>query len=531
MTHTDDGGETMLEGLRPIRRALLSVSDKTGIVDLARALSEGDVELLATGKTYKVIAEAGIPVRTVEDFTGSPEILGGRVKTLHPALMGGILANREVAGWDSDLEKVGGAPVDLVVCNLYPFEETVRSGATIDECIENIDIGGVTLLRAAAKNHSTVAILSSIPHYAQFTEEFREHGGVSGQFRQKLAGYAFAMTAGYDVAIQNYFHRTIRGQGPFPDRFYFGFEKKQDLRYGENSHQQAAFYMQRGEVPGTVITDAKQLGGKELSYNNILDLNDSLMLVSEFEDPTVTVVKHTNPCGVASASTALEAYTRARSGDPIASFGGIVACNVHLDKETCALIRKVFLEAVIAPSYDPEGLEILQRRKSLRILETGDIIRPDPSFMEFKRVYGGLLLQSANLATANREDMKIVAGPEDITPEQWKDIVFAWTVTKHVKSNAIVVARDQKTLGIGAGQMSRVDSVDIACKKAGEDSKGAILTSDAFFPFRDSIDVAASKGISIIVQPGGSIKDEEVIAAANEHGITMVFTGIRHFRH
>lgn len=511
-----------------VKRALISVSDKTGVVEFARGLVELGAEIISTGGTARTLKEAGIPVTYVSDVTGFPEILEGRVKTLHPAIHGGILARR-IPGHLNQIEQHGIKPIDLVAVNLYPFKETVaKPGVALDEAIENIDIGGPTLVRAAAKNHQDVIIVVNPRRYPEILEALKA-GKVTAGLRRELALEAFTHTASYDTAISNYFRSISDSGNLFPETWQLSVERKQLLRYGENPHQRAAFYRD-DSVQGPCVANAKQLHGKELSYNNILDLNSALELVREFSDPACVIIKHNNPCGAACADSILQAYRLAYETDPVSAFGGIVAFNRPVDRDTAGEMSKIFLEAVIAPEYEPQALEVLKTKENLRLLETGALDGPSTDRLDIRKVNGGLLVQETDEKVVDPEKLRVVTEKKP-SDKLMKDIIFAMTVVKHVKSNAIVVAKDQQVLGVGAGQMNRVGSARIALEQAGGKAKGAILASDAFFPFRDTVDQAARAGISVIVQPGGSLRDEESIKAANEHGIIMVFTGMRHFKH
>jgi phosphoribosylaminoimidazolecarboxamide formyltransferase/IMP cyclohydrolase len=520
-----------------VRRALLSVSQKFGLVTFAQALHELGVELISTGGTRQALAEAGLRVREISDLTGFPEILDGRVKTLHPHVHGGILARRDVPEHLTTLQKHGIAPIDLVVCNLYPFEVVAaKAGSTAEEIIENIDIGGPTLVRAAAKNYASVAIVTDAQQYASVIEELRkENGALSLATRERLAAEAFDRIAAYDRAIANWFAHRTEPEG-FPAILRLRFERRMGLRYGENPHQQAAFYVESG-VRHPCVATAQQLHGKELSFNNILDLDSAFGLVSEFTEPAAAIIKHNNPCGAAVGETLATAFQQAHEGDPVSAFGGVLGFNRELDAATAGLITEPnrFVEAIIAPSFHPQALQILTTRpkwkESVRLLRVGP---PDsgapPSAQDLRRVDGGLLVQSRD---AGGDDFRFaqVVSKRQPTAAEWRDLRFAWRVVKHVKSNAIVYAKDGMMVGVGAGQMSRVDSVHLAGRKAGERARGAVMASDAFFPFRDNIDEAARAGIVAVVQPGGSVRDKDSIAACDEHGLAMVCTGVRHFRH
>lgn len=515
-----------MEGKSMIKRALLSVSNKEGLVELGRGLTDLGVEIVSTGGTAKALGEAGIPVTYVSDVTGFPEILDGRVKTLHPKVHGGILALRTPEHLQQ-LEELNITPIDLVVVNLYPFAETIaKPNVTLAEAIENIDIGGPTMVRAAAKNHQHVLIVVNPDRYSEVLAAIRNNN-VTAELRLALAKEAFAHTAAYDSTISTYL-AGVSGE-TFPAELSVSAELVQTLRYGENPHQQAAFY-RLPQVQGACITNAEQLHGKELSYNNILDANAALELVREFNDPAVAIIKHSNPCGCACADDVLTAYERALEGDPVSAFGGIVAVNSPVDGAVAEKMSEIFLEAVIAPEFTSEALNILTKKKNLRLLQTGDLTQQTNDTIEMRKVNGGLLLQQFDRELLNPEAMKVVT---EVQPDQKQldELIFAMTIVKHVKSNAIVVTKNKQLLGVGAGQMNRVGSANIAFTQAGDKAKGAVLASDAFFPFRDTMDAAAQAGIAAVIQPGGSIRDEESITACNEHGMAMVFTGMRHFKH
>ena len=514
-----------------IRRALLSVSDKTGVADLARQLHELGVELLSTGGTAGQLRQAGLPVREVASYTGFPEIMDGRVKTLHPKVHGGLLGRR---GQDDEVMREHGIePIDLLVVNLYPFAATTaRPGCSYDDAVENIDIGGPAMLRAAAKNHAHVAVLVDPADYGRALEEIRDGAGLSFATRQRLAAKAFAHTAAYDEMVASYLAKEVPGTN-YPQTLVLHFEKKLDLRYGENPHQSAAFYADPS-APGASVATARQLQGKELSFNNIADADTALECVRHFEQPACVIVKHANPCGVALAPTAAEAYDRAYRTDPTSAFGGIIAFNRPLDAPTAAaILERQFVEVIVAPEVQAGARTLLAGKPNLRVLETGDLGREAGSRLDLRGVAGGLLLQSHDAGSIAAAGLRVVTRRSP-TDDETQDLLFAWRVCKYVKSNAIVYARGQMTLGVGAGQMSRVVSSRIAAMKAREeglDIEGAVMASDAFFPFRDGLDVAAEFGIRAVIQPGGSMRDSEVIAAADEHGMAMVFTGMRHFRH
>jgi phosphoribosylaminoimidazolecarboxamide formyltransferase/IMP cyclohydrolase len=518
---------------RKVERALLSVNDKTGLAEFARALADLGVELVSTGGTRDALLKAGLAVKDVSELTRFPEMLDGRVKTLHPAVHAGILARRDDPKHVETLREHGIGPIDLVVCNLYPFEQTVaKPGVTVHEVIENIDIGGPTLVRAAAKNYAAVAIVADPNQYTAVAEELRSSGGsLSLATRERLAAAAFGRIAAYDTAISGYFAKTA-GE-TFPASLDLHLERKQTLRYGENPHQSAAFYA-AGTPRRDTVAGAEVLHGKELSYNNILDLDSALGLVREFDQPAVVVVKHNNPCGAAVAPAVADAFRRAWDGDPQSAFGGILAFNRPLDEATALALAEPgrFVECIIAPDFDPAAFEILTTkptwRKNVRLLKTGPLQPPGGTDLVPRAVDGGMLIQTRDQIA---EDNWKTVTKRQATPKELADLQFAWTVCKHVKSNAIVLAKGGMVVGVGAGQMSRVDSVQIAVRKAGERMKGAVLASDAFFPFRDNVDAAAAAGVTAIVQPGGSQRDADSIAACDEHGLAMMFTGMRHFRH
>ncbi|MEX0922246.1 MAG: bifunctional phosphoribosylaminoimidazolecarboxamide formyltransferase/IMP cyclohydrolase [Rhodovibrionaceae bacterium] len=525
----------MSEENLPIARALLSVSDKTGLVEFGRFLAGRGVAILSTGGSAKALREAGVAVTEVAEATGFPEIMDGRVKTLHPAIHGGILARRDDESHRAAMADHGIAGIDLVAVNLYPFRETLASGADRETCVENIDIGGPAMVRAAAKNHVFVAIVTSPEDYGAVMREMQENDGKTGlALRRRLAAKAYAHTASYDAAIAGWM-ASEEGEA-FPASFTLAAERAQSLRYGENPHQQAAFYRTAEQRPG--VATARQIQGKELSYNNFNDTDAAFELAAEFdpgEAPAIAIVKHANPCGVALGATLSDAYERALACDPVSAFGGIIAANTTLDAATAAQIAELFAEVVIAPDADASALEVLAGKKNLRLLLTGGLPDPAAGGMAVKSLAGGLLLQSRDSGRVARADLKVVTerAPDD---QQWADLIFAFRVAKHVKSNAIVYAKQGRTVGIGAGQMSRVDSARIAALKAKETggpeaAQGSVVASDAFFPFADGLLAAVEAGAKAVIQPGGSMRDEEVIAAANEAGLAMVFTGLRHFRH
>lgn len=514
--------------------AFISVSDKNGADKLAKGLRAVGFDIVSTGGTAEFLRKRGVKVMGVEDLTGYPKMLDGRVKSLHPAIFSGILADRSKPSHRKDLRRFNIRPIDVVVCNLYPFEVVIsKPKFSHEEAVENIDIGGPCMVRAAAKNHKDVAILVDPADYDRVLTELKKRKGkLSIRTKEELASKAFAHTKRYDTIISMYMKSRAPKQAPagFAAEEEMHFDKIQDLRYGENPHQKAAFYREKG-FKGIGIVTAKQLQGKELSYNNIIDLDAAWRMANYFTEPTVAVIKHNNPCGVGTATDVLTAFRKAYAGDPLSAYGGIVALNRELDKKTAEELEPIFLEAVIAPSYNAGALHVLAKKQNLRIMVMGkDSVGAAEAGVDFKRVSGGVLLQDLDGLRIKQSDIRVVTR-KDPSLLQIRDLMFAWGVVKYVKSNAIVIAKNGGTLGIGAGQMSRVDSTEIAIKKSGQKVRGAVLASDAFFPFRDSIDHASKAGISAIIQPGGSIRDEEVILAANEKGIAMVFTGKRHFRH
>ncbi|EKO3444659.1 bifunctional phosphoribosylaminoimidazolecarboxamide formyltransferase/IMP cyclohydrolase [Vibrio fluvialis] len=530
-----------MNNARPIRRALISVSDKTGIVEFAKALSERGVDILSTGGTARLLAEQGIAVTEVSDYTGFPEMMDGRVKTLHPKVHGGILGRR---GQDDDVMNTHAInPIDMVVVNLYPFAQTVANpNCTLADAVENIDIGGPTMVRSAAKNHKDVTIIVNASDYDRVIAEMDANDqSLTLDTRFDLAIAAFEHTAAYDGMIANYFGTMVPSYGEnkegdeeskFPRTFNQQFIKKQDMRYGENSHQDAAFYVEANPEEASVST-ARQIQGKALSYNNIADTDAALECVKEFAEPACVIVKHANPCGVALGGDILEAYNRAYQTDPTSAFGGIIAFNRELDAATAtAIVERQFVEVIIAPSVSAEAIDVVAAKKNVRLLECGEWNNKTTGF-DVKRVNGGLLVQDRDQGMVTLSDLKVVSQRQP-TEEELKDALFCWKVAKYVKSNAIVYAKGDMTIGVGAGQMSRVYSAKIAGIKAADEGlevAGSVMASDAFFPFRDGIDAAAEAGIKCVIQPGGSMRDDEVIAAADEHGMAMIFTGMRHFRH
>ena len=526
-----------------VSRALISVSEKRGVIDFARGLTTLGIEILSTGGTAKALTDAGIPVVPVEDFTGFPEMLDGRVKTLHPRIHAGILHRRTDPSHQQTMAAHGLKPIDLVVVNLYPFEQTVaRPDCTFAEAVENIDIGGPSLLRAAAKNHADVGVVVEPDDYPAVLEALRTNGALSAEQKLALAKKAFRLTARYDGGIADYLGSLGDGgqRVPFGETLHLQYVKAQDLRYGENPQQAGAFYRHL-EIHEPCIANARQLQGKELSFNNIVDANAALELLKEFEEIAVVAIKHTNPCGVATSSVSLaDAFRKARACDPVSIFGGIIGLNREVDAETAQeilhLYQEGFLEILLAPRFSPQALAMLassKRLRNIRLMEIPTLPHPSPARFEGKPVVGGLLLQERDFGRVRVEDCQVVTQRRPTT-EEYKALDFAWRVSKHVKSNAIVLARSDRVVGVGAGQMSRVDAAKIAVSRARDlslDTQGTVVASDAFFPFRDGLDVVARAGATAAIQPGGSLRDKEVIAAADEQGLAMVFTGMRHFRH
>ncbi|ARU61171.1 bifunctional phosphoribosylaminoimidazolecarboxamide formyltransferase/IMP cyclohydrolase [Tumebacillus avium] len=515
-----------------MKRALISVSDKTGVVELAQALVRHDVEVVSTGGTHKLLQDAGVPVTNISDITGFPEIMDGRVKTLHPNIFGGLLAIRSN---EEHMGAIGGLniqPIDYVFVNLYPFQATIeKPNVSFEDAIENIDIGGPSMLRAAAKNYQDVAVVVDSNDYARIIDSLDNNNPLTREELLGLATKVFRHTAAYDALISQYLSKATGEE--FPERLTVTYEKVQDLRYGENPHQQAAFYAEPGAAQHT-IAGAKQLHGKELSYNNINDANAALSIVQEFTEPAVVAIKHTNPCGVGIAENIFDAYIKAYEADPVSIFGGIVALNREVDAPTAQKMSELFLEIILAPSYTAEALEILTQKKNLRVMTVA--MTPQGGIQALGtprttlKVQGGLLIQDLDLKTVTEADVQVVTKRQP-TAEEMKQLLFAWKVVKHVKSNAIVLAREDRTIGVGAGQMNRVGAAKIAIEQAGELAKGSVLASDAFFPMADTVQAAAAAGVTAIVQPGGSIKDADSIAAADEAGIAMIFTSVRHFKH
>lgn len=519
----------------PIKRAIISVTDKGGIVEFARKLSGFGIQILSTGGTARTLKDAGISVTDVSQYTGFPEMMDGRVKTLHPKVHGGLLGRRDMPEHMRQMAEHGIEPIDMVVINLYQFDRAVaRPDCTFEEAIENIDIGGPSMIRSASKNFESVAVVTDPFDYHAIIKEMEESGGaLSRDTKFRLARKAFSATARYDTMISHYLdsiadkpEETIH----FPEIFTPSFEKVQHLRYGENPHQRGAFYREIG-FNGSSVARAKRLQGKEMSYNNYLDANSALELVREYDEPTAVIVKHNNPCGVASAEDLNDAYCIARDTDPVSAFGGVIAFNTIVDEYTAAEIAKTFVEVIVAPEFSGEALEIFQKKANVRLLEVGPLTHLADGTMDFKRVTGGLLMQDMDLGISDDIANIRVVSSRHPSEDEMEALQFTWKVCKHVKSNAIVFGRGAETVGIGAGQMSRVDSVRLAVSKSRSAISGCVMASDAFFPFRDAIDEAAKVGITAIIQPGGSIKDEEVIKAIDEYKMAMVFTGVRHFRH
>lgn len=510
-----------------IKRALISVSDKTGVVEFARALHQAGVEIISTGGTMKTLKEAGIPVIYVSELTGFPEIMDGRVKTLNPYIHGGILAIRENEAHVKAMREHNIRGIDLVAVNLYPFRKTVaKPDVTLAEAVENIDIGGPAMIRAAAKNFEYVAVVVNPAKYPIIADQLAKDGEISREMRMELAWEAYSHTAEYDAYIAGYLARQL-GQGQFPQVFHTVYDKVQDLRYGENPHQKAAFYREK-YFAGPGVASASQLHGKELSFNNIVDLEAAYAIVNEFSQPAATIIKHTNPCGTGIGADLAAAYAKAFAADPVSAFGGIIGLNRTVDKATAGQIADLFAEAVIAPAYDDDALAVLTQKKNVRLLTAA--FGKSEHAVDIKRVSGGILLQDTDAVDSAPADLKVVTQRAP-SPAEQEQLLFAWKVAKHVKSNAIVVASGDTTLGVGAGQMNRVGAAAIALGQAGDKAKGAVLASDAFFPFRDTVDAAAKAGITAIIQPGGSVRDDESIQAADENGIAMIFTGVRHFKH
>lgn len=516
-----------------VKNVIISVSDKTGLVELAKSLDEMGAGVFSTGGTAKALENVGIPVIKISEYTGFDEILDGRVKSLHPKIHGGILAKRNNENHMVQLDEKGIVPFDMVVINLYPFEKMIRKdGVTVEDAIENIDIGGPSMLRSSAKNYRFVCVVPDPLFYTGIIEELQTTGVISFTTRKKLAMTVFERTAYYDSIISSYFHNAIveRGEERYPETISFYFRKNQELRYGENPHQSAAFYTNpENTVNG--VSNAEKLHGKELSFNNILDLEAAFEIVKEFDKPACSVIKHTNPCGAAAAAKLSEAFLNAWAGDPVSAFGSIIGFNRVVDKKTAMeIINAGFVECVIAPGYEEEALGKLIEKKNIRLLETGKIRRDAVYDYDMKRVAGGILIQERDVKTVEKNDLKVVTDKK-VSDVEIESLLFGWKVVKNVKSNAIVLTQGTRVVGVGAGQMSRVDAVSIAISKAKDRAKGSFLASDAFFPKPDAIQLAAENGITAIIQPGGSIKDDEVIDACNRWGISMLFTGFRHFKH
>jgi phosphoribosylaminoimidazolecarboxamide formyltransferase/IMP cyclohydrolase len=513
-----------------IKRALISVSDKSGVIELAKDLSSLGIEIISTGGTAKAISESGIDVTNISDITGFPECLDGRVKTLHPKVHAGLLAIRENSEHMDCLRELGIEPIDMVVINLYPFKKTIqKEGVSLEEAIENIDIGGPAMLRAAAKNYRDVIVIVDPADYSSIIDEIKSSGEVSAKSKFRLACKVFEHTSHYDTLIYTYL-RGMEKDGNFPETLSLTFEKVQELRYGENPHQRAAFYKETGLMSGC-LPYAEQIHGKELSFNNINDTNGAIELLKEYEEPTVIAVKHANPCGVGSAETIYDAYMKAYEADPVSIFGGIVAANREIDEKTAEQINRIFIEIVVAPSFSDAALNILTAKKNIRILKLIKISDEVPEqAVDMKKVLGGLLIQEYNRYLLEENNIQYVTDrkPSD---KEMEDMLFAMRVVKHTKSNAIVLAKNKQTIGIGPGQANRITSAKIAIEYAGGKSKGSVMASDAFFPFSDVVEAAASAGISAIIQPGGSVRDQESIDACNKYGIAMIFTGMRHFKH
>ncbi len=516
-----------------VARALISVSDKTGIAELGKELSEAGVEILSTGGTARTLRDAGVPVIDVSQYTDSPEVMDGRVKTLHPRIHGGLLM-RDTGQDREELKSLGGKPIDLVVVNLYPFEQTVAKGAAHEEVIENIDIGGPSMVRSAAKNHARVTVVTDPADYAEVIAAVRSDAGPSAALRARLAAKAFTHTAAYDGAIAGYL-TSLDEEGKraaFPGTLTLQYKKAYDVRYGENPHQKGAFYRDRDAEVGTLAcAESVDIGRKELSFNNLVDVDAALECVREFERPAAVVVKHTNPTGVATAETLAEAYFIAREADALSAFGGIVAVNREVDLATADKIAETFIECVVAPGFAPDALERLQKKKKMRLLSLGGWLDGRAPMLHMKRIGGGLVVQDRDATAAGEVAQGRVVTKRKPSDEERRAMELGWRVCKHVKSNAIVFAKEDRTVGVGAGQMSRVLAVELAGKKAGDSAQGAAMASDAFFPFPDGVEAAHAAGITAVVQPGGSKRDEEVIAACDAVGIAMIFTGVRHFKH
>jgi IMP cyclohydrolase (EC 3.5.4.10)/phosphoribosylaminoimidazolecarboxamide formyltransferase (EC 2.1.2.3) len=510
-----------------MKRALISVFDKTNVVEFAKELTEMGWEIISTGGTSAKFKAEGIPVMDVSDLTKFPECFDGRLKTIHPHVEGGILAIRDNEMHQKQMVELGIEPIDIVVCNLYPFKQTVLNpDSTHEDIVENIDIGGPTMLRAAAKNYNFVSVITDPEDYSKVIEELKESGETSKETKEYLAAKVFEHTAHYDALISGYFNKKLNVKSP--KTLTLTYEKKQDLRYGENPHQNAAFYTQIQETEGT-LTAANKIHGKELSYNNIGDTDGALETLKEFEEPTIVAAKHANPCGIGSAETIAEAFKKAYDADPVSIFGGIVAANREIDKATAEIMSGIFLEVIVAPSYSKEALEILTKKKNLRLLELPEILKSDYSAMKGRTVLGGLLIQDQDQKLIG-EELKVVTKRQP-SEKEMEDLMFAWKTVKHAKSNGIALAKDKTTTGVGPGQVSRIWALENAIRQGAERIQGSVMASDAFFPFSDCVEAAHKAGVTAIIQPGGSIRDEDSIKAADEFGIAMVFTGMRHFKH
>ncbi len=511
-----------------MKRALISVFDKTGIVDFAKSLDAMGWEIISTGGTSKTLKAEGIKVMDISDLTKFPECFDGRVKTLHPNVEGGILAIRDNDNHKKQMAELGVEPIDIVVCNLYPFKQTIlKPGVSHEEIIENIDIGGPTMIRAAAKNYKFVTVITDPEDYNLVINELKAKGDTSAETKEMLAAKVFIHTSHYDALIAGYFSEKLNIK--YPKTITLTYEKKQDLRYGENPHQSAAFYTSVKGTEGT-LTAAIQLHGKELSYNNIGDTDGALETLKEFDEPTIVAAKHANPCGVGSASTLVEAYRRAYEADPVSIFGGIVAANREIDAATATEMAKIFLEVVVAPSFSKEALEILTKKKNIRLLQLPHISTKGISASKAKTVLGGLLIQDLDTLLLNEDELKVVTKRQP-TETEMRDLMFAWKVVKHAKSNGIAIAKDLCTTGVGPGQVSRIWALENAIRQGGKRIPGSVMASDAFFPFSDCVEAAHHAGITAIIQPGGSVRDQESIEAADKYGIAMIFTGMRHFKH
>ena len=518
-----------------MKRALISVSDKTGIVDFAKKLTELEIEIVSTGGTYKTLHQAGIPVISVSDVTGFPECLDGRVKTLHPNIHAGLLAMRSNPEHMKQIKELNIDPIDILVINLYPFKQTIlKDGVSLEDAIENIDIGGPAMLRAAAKNYQDVSVITDPSDYSKVIDEIKENGKVSVKTNFYLAAKVFNHTSHYDTVIANYL-RDKAGIEKYPDTISITFEKLQDMRYGENPHQKAAFYKEIGPCSG-LLTSIEQLHGKELSFNNINDTHGALELLKEYSEPTVVACKHSNPCGVACANNIYDAYVKAYNTDPVSIFGGIVCANREIDEKTAQEISKIFLEIVLAPSFTKEALDILTKKKNIRLLKLSNLEMKQPeNAYDIKKVSGGMLIQDIDNRILNEDDLKVVTKRKP-TQKEMEDLIFTWKIVKYAKSNAIVIGKDKQSVGIGPGQVNRIwaanQAIEHGTNQLGADTvKGAVLASDAFFPFDDCVEAAAKAGITAIIQPGGSVRDQDSIDACGKYGIAMVFTNMRHFRH